>query len=168
MSGTTRCRECGATLPDAPLCYGADAPWRSLGVAESEFESRVDLTGDQCVVDETQFFVRGHIDIPVIGSDDLFSWSVWCSLSEKSFLHACDRWLEPGRVNDPPYFGWLMTSLPVYPETLHLKTTVRSREVGRVPLVTVEPSDHPLAVEQRSGMTRDRIEAIAHAILHGG
>ena len=168
MSATTLCRECGATLPSVLLCYGADAPWRALGVQDSEFERRVDLTADQCVVDEEQFFVRGHIDIPVIGSDEVFSWSVWCSLSEKSFLHACERWLEPARVNDPPYFGWLMTSLPVYPETVHLKTSVQPREVGRVPLVTVEPTDHPLAVEQRNGMTRERIDEIAHAILHGG
>jgi hypothetical protein len=168
MSVTILCRECGSILPDLPLCYGADAPWRELGVADGEFESRVDLTGDQCVVDEKQFFVRGHIDIPVIGSDDVFSWSVWCSLSEESFLRACDRWLKTDRVNDPPYFGWLMTSLPVYPETFHLKTSVQSREVGRVPLVTIEPTDHPLAVEQRNGMTRGRIQEIAHALLHGG
>lgn len=161
-----RCPECGVNLPDVPLCYGADAPWRALGVAESEFESRVDLTDSQCVVDEKVFLIRGHIDIPVIGSDDVFSWSVWCSLSEESFLEACDRWLEPDRVNDAPYFGWLMTSLPVYPETLHLKTNVQSREVGRVPLVTVEPTDHPLAVEQRNGMSRERIQEIAHALLH--
>ena len=166
MSPTNSCPECGAVLPEIPLCYGADAPWRELGVDDSEFESRVDLTADQCVVDEKHFFIRGHIDIPVVGSDDVFSWSVWCSLSESSFLHACERWLAAERVNDPPYFGWLMTSLPVYPETLHLKTSVQSRDVGRVPLVTLEPTDHPLAVEQRNGMTPERIVAIAHALLH--
>jgi hypothetical protein len=167
MSVTTLCRECGTSLPDVPLCYGADAPWRALGVTDSEFEKRVDLTADQCVVDEEQFFIRGHIEIPIIGSNDVFSWSVWCSLSHKSFIHACERWFEPERVRDAPYFGWLMTSLPTYPETLHLKTSVQSREVGRVPLVTVEPSDHPLSLEQNNGITRARVEAIAHQLLHG-
>jgi hypothetical protein len=168
MSDTTICRDCGTPLPEVPLCYGAEAPWRALGVTENEFEKRVDLTRDQCVVDEQHFFVRGHIQIPIIGSDDVFSWSVWCSLSEQSFLYASDRWFEPARVNDPPYFGWLMTSLPVYPETRHLKTSVQSREVGYVPLVTVESTEHPLAIEQHNGITRARVEEIAHALLHGG
>ena len=162
------CRACGTHLPDVPLCYGAGAPWRDLGVSETEFEKRVDLTDGQCVVDEQHFFLRGHIDIPVIGSEDVFAWSVWCSVSEESFLQACDRWLEPARIEDPPYFGWLMTSLPVYPDTLHLKTSIQSRDVGCVPLVTIEPTDHPLAVEQHQGITRARVEEIAHVILHGG
>jgi hypothetical protein len=164
----TTCTTCGAPLPERALCYGADAPWRELGVSEAEFEERVDLTADQCVVDERSFFIRGHIVIPVIGSEESFAWSVWCSLSEKSFLHACERWLDPERVTDPPYFGWLMTMLPGYPETtLHLKTSVQSREVGVVPLVTIE-SDHPLSLEQRNGISLERVREIAHAVLHEG
>lgn len=162
----TRCPECGSLSPDPPLCYGAEAPWRLLGVPESEFEKRVDLTGDQCVVDGEHFFIRGHVILPIVGSSETFAWSVWCSLSEESFLHACDRWFVPERSADPPYFGWLMTSLPSYPETLHLKTSVQSREVGVVPAVTVQPCDHPLAAEQRCGVTMDRVRAIAHEVLH--
>ena len=168
MPESSVCRDCGAQLPSVPLCYGADAPWRTLGVSDSEFDKRVDLTDGQCVVDEQHFFLRGHIEIPIIGSKDVFAWSVWCSVSEKSFLQACDRWLEPGRVNDPPYFAWLMTSLPVYPDTTHLKASIQSREVGRVPLITIEPTEHPLALEQHHGIPRARVEEIAHLILHGG
>ena len=150
------------------MCYGAEAPWRLLGVPEKEFEKRVDLTADQCVVDENTFLIRGHIILPVVDHPEPFAWSVWCSLSEKSFLHACDRWFNPDRAADPPYFGWLMTALPCYPETLHLKTSVQSRGVGVVPAVTVEPCDHPLSVEQRSGITMERVREFAHEILHAG
>jgi hypothetical protein len=138
-----------------------------MGIPESEFPSRVDLTGDQCVVDEEHFLIRGHISIPLIGTNELFEWSVWCSLSEQSFLHACDRWFDENRVNDPPYFGWQMSRLPGYPDTTHLKTWVQSREVGRVPMITVfEPRDHPFALEQKNGITRERVREIAHIILH--
>jgi hypothetical protein len=81
----TTCATCGAALPELLLCYRAEAPWRELGVPEAELEERVDLTADQCVVDGEHFFIRGHIVIPVIGSEESFAWSVWCSLSEKSF-----------------------------------------------------------------------------------
>jgi len=160
------CPTCGSVAIDPPLCYGAEAPWRLLGVTEAEFDKRVDLTADQCVVDEQQFFIRGHVILPIVGSQETFAWSVWCSLSEQSFLHACERWFVPERVGDRPYFGWLLTSLPCYPETLHLKTSVQSRNVGVVPAVTLEPSDHPLSVEQRSGVTMDRIRGFAHEVLH--
>ena len=163
-----QCPTCGRLLEDLPFCYGAEAPWRLLGVGDDEFANRVDLTADQCVVDEKHFFIRGHIIVPVVDHPESFAWSVWCSLSETSFLHARDRWFSPDRVSDPPYFGWLMTALPCYPETLHLKTSVQSRAVGVVPEVVVEPCDHPLSVEQRSGITMDRIREFAHEILHPG
>lgn len=32
---------------------------------------------------------------------------------------------------------------------------------------TSEPTDHPLAVEQRVGITMDRVREIGEALLHG-
>lgn len=64
-------------------------------------------------------------------------------------------------------FGWLSTALPIYPlETLSLPTLVHTRPVGLRPLVELEPSDHPLAIEQRNGITRARVQELAEAILH--
>jgi hypothetical protein len=47
-----------------------------------------------------------------------------------------------------------------------LKTNARTRPVGKRPLIELEPTDHPLAVEQRTGITQDRIREIAIAVLH--
>lgn len=161
------CPQCGKDLPDLPLCYATEAPWRMLGVTESEFDKRVELSADLCVVDEKFFFVRGHIEIPVLDTPSRFAWSVWCSLSEQSFRHLCERWDDAGRDQDPPYFGWLTSLLPGYPETLHMKTSVQSRDVGVVPLVTVfEPAEHPLVHEQGAGISMARIHEFAHLILH--
>jgi len=33
--------------------------------------------------------------------------------------------------------------------------------------VELESTDHPLAVEQREGITMDRVQEIAEALLHG-
>jgi hypothetical protein len=162
------CSVCGRSFDGLPLCYGSEAPWYLLGVAKDEFETRVDLTPDQCVVDESNFFVRGHIEIPILNHEESFCWSVWCSLSEKSFLHMSERWIEPERISDPPYFGWLMTPIPYYElDTIHLKCSVQSRDVGVVPLVTLEHTSHPLAVDLHSGITLDRVWEIAHKITGG-
>ncbi|MFQ6227966.1 DUF2199 domain-containing protein [Nocardia sp. NPDC002869] len=63
--------------------------------------------------------------------------------------------------------GWLTTDLSAYsPTTLNLKTRLHTRPVGERPFIELEPTDHPLAVEQRTGITRDRVHEIAEAMLH--
>ncbi|MEV0465699.1 DUF2199 domain-containing protein [Nocardia tengchongensis] len=60
-----------------------------------------------------------------------------------------------------------MPVLPLYePSTLNLKTKLRTQLPGTRPLVELEPTDHPLAVEQRTGITRARVQAIAEQLLH--
>jgi hypothetical protein len=160
-----RCHTCGIEHTDDPLCFGIEAPWRAL-VPESEFAQRVDLTPDQCVVDEQSFFIRGHIQVPIHDYPEPLSFSVWSSLSEQSFLRMCNRWEAPDRAFDPPYFGWLCSPIAVYPNTLHLRLSVQSRPPGLTPLFTVEPTEHPLALDQRNGISMERWHEIAHQLLH--
>jgi len=53
------CAICKVEHSSLPLCFGAEAPWRALA-SEAEFDERVELTKDQCVVDGQHFFIRGH------------------------------------------------------------------------------------------------------------
>ena len=163
---TWTCPICHAAHDELPLCFGIEAPWRAL-VPEAEFTQRVELNKDLCMVDERVFFVRGHIEIPIHDSPDVLSFSVWSSLSERSFAHLHERWDEPDRGNDPPYFGWLSSPIHVYPSTIHLKLSVQSRSPGFTPLFTVEPSEHPLAVDQQQGISIVRWHELAHQLLHG-
>jgi hypothetical protein len=87
-------------------------------------------------------------------------------LSKENFKRTVELWGTDGRESEPPYFGWLSTRLPLYPETLSLKTNVRTRPVGQRPFIELEPTDHPLAVEQRNGITMARVREIAAALLH--
>ena len=161
-----RCRTCGQYHREMPLHYGAAAPVAYYGVPEAEREARTLLSSDQCIIDDQFFFIAGNIDIPIIGHDEMFSWDVWVSLSAKNFQRAGELWTTKGRESEPPYFGWLSTALPGYPDTLHLKTQVHTREVGRRPFIELEPTDHPLAVEQRTGITWERVQEIAELVLH--
>ena len=72
--------------------------------------------------------------------------------------------------NEPPFFGWLNTSLPneIYPETLSLKTNVYLKNNNLRPFVHLEPTEHPLAIEQRTGITMERVKEIAEIIMHRG
>ncbi|NUQ51949.1 MAG: DUF2199 domain-containing protein [Phycisphaerales bacterium] len=159
------CATCGSPLPDAPLCFGADPPWRDLGVLDADFDTRVKLNGDVCVVDGEHFFIRALVELPIKGLSAPFAWSVWCSLSKASYEAVTARWDSPDRAADPPRFGWLMTSLPGYEApTLHLKVMVHHRAPRQSPRAEIEPG-HQLAAEQVEGISIDRWHQLVRAAI---
>lgn len=166
MSEGYLCKTCGKYHAGMPMEFGADAPATYYSIAEFERESRCDLTEDLCVIDEEHFFIRGCLELPVLDGKQPFIWGVWASLSKSSFQRCFEMWEQEGRESEPPFFGWLSTALPQYPETLNLKTHVHTRPIGQRPFIELEPTDHPLAVEQRLGITMDRVREIAEALLH--
>ena len=147
------------------MSYGSAAPayWREdLGDDE-----RSVLEDEICIVSAQHYFVRARLLIPVVDADDTFEWGVWVSLSRDNFRRMAEVWSTPGREREPAYFGWLSTDLPTYPVgTLNLKTEVHTQKVGTRPHVVLEPTDHPLAVEQRTGITVRRVQEIAEMVLH--
>jgi hypothetical protein len=158
------CKICGIEHGEVPDCFGIEAPWRAL-VPEAEFEKRVDLNADLCVVDGKEFFVRGHVEIPVHDHPNPISFSVWSSLSERSFLHMGKRWNDSDRAEDDPYFGWLCTPIHVYPDTIHLKLGVQQRPPGLTPIFFVRNDEHPLAIDQRNGISIARWHEMALKLL---
>ena len=161
------CRVCGQYHEGLPLSYGTDAPAAWYAIPDRQRRRRTRLSSDHCVIDNQYYFIVGNIDIPILEADEVFRWSVWVSLSEQNFRRASELWYQAGRESEPPYFGWLDTSLPGYPETRGLKTHVHTQPVGQRPLIELEPTDHPLAVEQRNGITWDRVQELAEIVLHG-
>jgi len=136
------CATCGLFHSGLPLSYGFGAPiqWKSEFAAQPGYE----LGEERCVIAGRGFFIKGNIALPIIGRNDAFVWTVWVSLSERSFERARALWKDPNRMNEPPYFGWLSNSLPLYPETLNLKTSVQEEMPGVRPSVELEPTAHPL------------------------
>ena len=141
-------------------CFGPCEPDICNTVPDHERASRVLVDDDICVVDENHRFIRGCLDLPIIGGG-VFRWLVWVSLSETNFQRTMDLWDTNGRENEPPYFGWLSSSIAAYPETMNLKTHVHTTPRGERPTVELEPTDHPLSVEQRYGITEARAAHLA-------
>jgi hypothetical protein len=159
------CGSCGERHAGLPFAYGSDAPayWR----AEFEGDERSLLEQEICVINAEHFFVRANLVIPVVDADEDFEWGVWTTLSKANFTRMTDLWETPGRESEPPYFGWLSTQLPAYAvDTINLKTNVHTGPLGVRPHVELEPTDHPLAVEQRTGITTERVREIASQLLH--
>lgn len=160
-----RCRSCGQMHEGIPS-FGWDYPLQYLEVPEDQRVRRCVLTSDTCVIDDQFYFIRGCLEVPVIGGQDPLSWGVWTSLSADNFRHFEKLLHEPRRSHHGPFFGWLCSHVRLYPETLNLKTMVHLRNDGVRPFVELEPTDHPLAVEQRTGITLDRVREIYESMIH--
>lgn len=69
---------------------GYEAPhyWRDEYGSVTDEEKPVGgtfLTKNYCAINDEHFFVRGIIQLPILGSAEYFCWGVWGSLSHDSF-----------------------------------------------------------------------------------
>lgn len=161
------CSGCGQHHPEMPLAFHSPAPVNWLLEEGLQRDPDSELGSDQCVIRGGEFYVRGLVQVPIRDDTRVFEWGVWVSLSRENFVRAAQLWQTTGRENEPPMFGWLSTALPTYaPSVVNLKTMVHTRQVGLRPLVVLEPAEHPLAIEQRDGITIPVLEQRVSQLLH--
>jgi hypothetical protein len=161
-----QCSVCNLWHNELPLSYSVKTPLAVTGIPEEELLRRVVFSKDQCIVDEHGFYLRGRIPVPVHGQEQPFIWGVWASVSQGDFMRSHALWNTTGREMEPAFLGRLNTQIPLYGDTLNLAVRVRTQVVGRRPHFEVLDPAHPLAIEQRDGISMDRIREIAEQILH--
>jgi len=161
------CGQCGERHEGLAFAFAFGAPlaWEQLSPADRGSDSV--LEDEICVIHGSQYFVRGLIEIDVVDAGTRFAWNVWSSLSAANFERALSIWSRPARVNETPYFGTLSNDLtPAYRSALNLKVKVHTRELGSRPYIEVELTNHPLAIEQRHGISLERVREINALIRH--
>jgi len=117
------------------------------------------LSEDLCVLDGQHYFVRGVLLLPIKGANhgEDFGFGVWSSLSRENFL------TYQGIFHDGPddpqtrWFSWFANDIKGYPSTLNLQCHVRPQIGNSRPLIELEPTDHPLAIDQHEGISTSRI-----------
>lgn len=148
------------------MAYGYTAPANWFGLPEAERATRPKLTDDTCIIDETERYVRGCLEIPVSDSAESLVFGVWVSVSEESLRYILDHWNAPIPDDEPPRFGWLSNWIKGYPDPQRIKCHIFLRSGNLRPRIVLEPTDYPLAVEQYRGITLDRVKEIAAGAGH--
>ena len=156
----SKCDRWHVGFPD----IGYDSPFYVGGIPESERADRLFLTSDLCVIDNENFFIRCLLVLPVKGLEERFGWGVWSSLSETNFMRYQEHYSTDKSLWEP-MFGYLSNQLPDYPDTLNLKLSVQPGGARMRPLLTLEPTDHPLSVQQRDGFSIDEVLRIVEPYL---
>jgi hypothetical protein len=154
-----RCTVCGELHDDLPD-IGIDKPDQWWSVPEDERDRRLEWTSDTCILDGEHFFIRGVLEIPVHDQPRRFGFGVWVSQKRENFYRYLANF-DSSEIG--PFFGWLCTRIAYYPvDTLLLKTRAHFRGGGLRPSIELEPTDHPLAVDQREGITLAKAWEIVH------
>lgn len=116
------------------------------------------LTEDFCVIEGRDHFIRCVLQLPIVGAaDQFFGYGVWSTLSPANFSLYRETFDSGEQGELGPWFGWFSNRLKGYPDTLNLKCQIRPQNGRQRPLIELEPMDHPLAVEERDGITLDRL-----------
>ncbi len=150
-------------------CRSATGPGRAYWREEFAADERSRLEDEICVIQGEHFFVRARLVIPVHDAGEDFEWGIWTTLSRPNFARMLEVWDTPGREAERRTSAG---SPPSCRSTRRARSISSSwctpRRSGSVPHVLVEPTEHPLAVEQHRGITLARVRQIASLVQHAG
>jgi hypothetical protein len=164
-----KCHSCDEwhTGPCLDFSYHAPVYWSD---GKEKLDETAPLTLDQlpttylnediCIIDGEHFFIRGLINLPIIGTAETFRWGVWGSLSKDNFEKLLSMFEDPKRVELPPMFSWLSNQIDEYPDTINLKMYAHIQEPRDRPTFELEPTNHPLSQEYHHGITPERVKEI--------
>lgn len=135
---------------------------RNAGEFSYDSQGRPDtfLDEDYCAIEDRDFFVRGIINLPIVGTNESLRWGVWGSLSRENFEKLIRMHEDPKRAELSAMFSWLSTRIPEYPDTLNLKMYTNIQEPGWRPFFELEPSEHLLSREYHRGISPERVKEI--------
>jgi hypothetical protein len=173
-----KCIECGAIHRGSPS-FGFDKPSSYYDVPEPERDTRIMLTKDTCFIvpaadnegGQIHYFLRGLLEVPIVGATEPFLWGVWVTQSEDSFMKYLETFDHD--QSGTSSFGWLPVAWAAYKRTRpgeyleNLRCSVHWQKKGKRPLIEVQECDHPLYFDQRDGISWDRAIEIARTVMHG-
>jgi hypothetical protein len=160
------CSRCGRTHEGSPsFAYSAPIYYEQLN--EGDKRTLATISDDFCEItqtDQTDRFIRTILEIPINGVEEPFLWGVWVSLSEGNFDKYMENFDSP--TYEDEYFGWFSNRLPYYPDTLNLKAQAFVKPGRERPLIQLEPTDHPLSIDSRAGISWQKAMEIAEIAMH--
>jgi hypothetical protein len=144
-------------IPRSLVCALPDA---AVALPEPERTERLVVGNDSCKLDGRRFFLRGNIELRVIGAGATFVWTVWTEVEHAQYKRALALWTRPTRIEEPAYPALCANYLPTYPSTLGLPGELRTRLVGQRFEFRLSAGDHPLIAEQEHGVQVARLREI--------
>ncbi len=161
------------SLPPCPVCGQSHDPLPSadyeaptqMMATPPERRDRWTLSGDLAAFDDKAWFIRGVLALPVRDHEGAwFDLGLWISVGPEDFAQVERALAGQGRLPDEAY-GFVASAFDGYPDTMDLKAALDFRR-REAPRIVLEPTEHPLAAQQRGGIAAADAMTWLHA--HGG
>ena len=161
------CKCCGQWHEGMLMDIAYDPPASLVGTRDNPLPD-IEIGSDWAYnVQKAMYLIRGVLPITVTDQpEETFNYGVWATVHPKDFWRMMELWNDERCAEEPPYFGFLVNTISGYPETYGLVANVVTFSVTERPHIELEPTDHPLAVEQREGITMTRVQEIVERVLH--
>lgn len=147
-----KCPCCGDEVGLENLDLGFGLPDEVFQMPSAQRRERVRANSDLCTIDDTRFFLRGVLHVPIQQMEKNFGWGVWAEVSRISFDNYLAHYSENGEAA-PAMAGVLANSLPGNEDgTMGLPLLIQMGAPDKRPTFALEPSDNELYREQTEGM----------------
>jgi hypothetical protein len=125
---------------------------------DDEFDPNNFLSEEFCIMGNSRFFLRGVMELAILGGGGRsLNYAIWAEVSRASFGAYFQSFDDADQSRLGLMTGTFANSLAGFVETLGQTCTVRPRNGGARPLVTLNAADHPLAQQQAKGISLDRM-----------
>lgn len=157
------CGVCGEVHEGLPLDYAYGLPDEVFALSYLDRYRRSRSNADLCTLDESRFFIRCVLPVPFSDTDQKYVWGIWAEVTRDQH----DQYVH-GFYDDlsqaPAFSAKIANDLPRYPATNGLEVLVQFQSSDSRPALRFgAAASHPLAVEQRFGITRSRHHEILEA-----
>lgn len=149
-----KCSTCGE-LHNALPALAFNTPDNYHELSEKAKSELAEISSDFCVIthpDQTDYFIRAVLTIPINDECNDLSYGIWVSVSEKSFL---DYQLNFKKDHEETiYFGMICNVIPEYEEsTMYLHANVVTRNGGIRPEIFPHECEHQLLSDWENGIS---------------
>lgn len=159
------CECCGILQTGLPMAFAYKEPHNWLSLSE-DVKNQSALDEDFCTIlhedGQVERYIRCVMPFDVLQTDEQFGFGVWMSVSAKS-MKIYESGFKTGKYEEPDCFGFMMHSLPGYPDTWALEASIVFGDGKLRPLVYLNKNEHPLYHDQQRGLT---LEYLISLVVH--
>jgi len=157
-----RCDKCGEEHDLGGIEPSFARPDAFFTVPADERSRRINHNDDTCLISSDggqrlSCFLRAVLRVPIKGEHATIGWGLWVEVSDQAYSRVSTLWDDPNQSSEPPFPCTVANDIPNYPSTRGLPGTMQLTGLQTRPaLVLAADSEHPFAVEARTGVYLER------------
>jgi hypothetical protein len=153
------CKTCGQEHDEWPPDQATKRPDEIWDLPAAERAARAKEGDDFCMLDETRFFIRAVLPIPLLDRGGSWGLGLWVEVSESD----CRRYYQLYDVDateEPGFAGRIANALPSFPDALGMSVHVKLGPASERPILWCQDeSSDRLSLAQKRGMTDSEVHS---------